>query len=84
MLLDGKLLHTLVGHADNLTDVQLTPDGLHVVSGSLDKTIRGWRVTDGSFVRMLFVADGLFSMYVMTGIWIDRYNIRQRLQRHRQ
>ena len=33
--------------------VCVTPDSLHVVTGSYDKTARVWRLADGSLVRTL-------------------------------
>ena len=31
----------------------MTPDGLHVVTGSRDNTARVWRLADGALVRTL-------------------------------
>ena len=44
---------TLEGHTSDVRSVCVTPDGLHVVTGSLDRTARVWRLADGSLVRTL-------------------------------
>ena len=42
-----------VGHAQRIFSVTLSPDGQHIVSGSQDRTIKVWNVTDGALVRTL-------------------------------
>ena len=44
---------TLQGHTDSVYSVCVTPDGLHVVTGSEDKTARVWLLADGAHVRTL-------------------------------
>jgi WD40 repeat protein len=41
------------GHADYVNSVAFSPDGTLLASGSDDKTIKLWRVSDGSLVRTL-------------------------------
>ncbi len=36
---------TLTGHKEEVHSVAFSPDGSHIASGSLDKTIRTYRVT---------------------------------------
>ena len=36
-----------------MSSVCVTPDGLHVVTGSMDSTARVWLLADGSLVRTL-------------------------------
>jgi len=35
------------GHNDSVTSISIFPDGTRIVTGSLDKTIRIWRLEDG-------------------------------------
>jgi WD40 repeat protein len=44
---------TLEGHTSGAISVSFSPDGSLIASGSLDKTIKIWRVSDGSLVRTL-------------------------------
>ena len=41
----GQLLEQLRGHRDSVYSVAFTPDGRGLVSGSLDKTLKGWDVS---------------------------------------
>ena len=41
------------GHGRDVTSVVFSPDGRLLASGSWDKTIKLWRVADGSLVRTL-------------------------------
>jgi len=41
---DGRLLHTLEGHTDQVDSVAFTPDGATLASGSVDDTVRLWRL----------------------------------------
>jgi WD40 repeat protein len=43
----GKIEKTISGHQDELTCAAFTPDGLLVVTGSLDKTLRMWETATG-------------------------------------
>jgi WD40 repeat protein len=43
----------LAGHTQNVTSVVFTPDGSHVLSGSIDKTMRLWEVATGREVRCI-------------------------------
>ncbi len=36
----GELERTLTRHTDSVLSVAVTPDGRHIVSGSIDKTVR--------------------------------------------
>jgi len=40
----GRIVQELDGHAATVTSVEFTPDGLGLVSGSTDGTVRAWRV----------------------------------------
>ncbi|NJO71356.1 MAG: hypothetical protein HC825_06015, partial [Oscillatoriales cyanobacterium RM1_1_9] len=42
----GKLLKTLKGHSGSIRPLVFSPDGKTLVSGSRDKTIRVWRLSD--------------------------------------
>ncbi|MDW8030108.1 MAG: WD40 repeat domain-containing protein, partial [Armatimonadota bacterium] len=46
-------IKTLTGHTDSVTSVSFSPDGQILASGSWDKTIKLWRVSDGSLIGTL-------------------------------
>lgn len=43
----GPLIQTLEGHTHSVAAVEVTPDGLRIVSGSADKTLRVWDLDTG-------------------------------------
>jgi len=43
-LSNGDLLHILSGHSASVNSVAISADGMTIVSGSEDKTIRLWRL----------------------------------------
>jgi len=47
------LITTLTGHTAKVTSVSFSPDGQILASGSWDKTIKLWRVSDGRLIRTL-------------------------------
>jgi WD40 repeat protein len=49
----GILLHSLEGHTDRVTAVEITPDGKQIVSGSSDKTIKVWDLQSGHLLCSL-------------------------------
>ena len=48
-----SLVRTLEGHTGPVFSVSFSPDGQILASGSLDNTIKLWRVSDGSLIRTL-------------------------------
>ncbi len=50
---DKPFHRTLTGHTDTVMSVAFAPDGSTLASGSGDKTVRLWRVSDGSPLRTL-------------------------------
>ena len=42
----GKELHTLVGHGDNVTKLQFSPDGKTLAARVINKNRQGWAVWD--------------------------------------
>ncbi|KAJ3223348.1 hypothetical protein HK099_001270 [Clydaea vesicula] len=43
-----QLVKTFDGHGDSVTCCCLTPDGQKLITGSLDKTVRVWDITEGT------------------------------------
>ena len=48
-----SVVHTLTGHSDEVASVAITPDGLTLVSGSDDSTIKIWQLSTGRELRTL-------------------------------
>ena len=68
----GKLLHTLKGHSSLVTDAEYSPNGLELVTVSVDHDGRIWNVRSGHLLRIL-VAHSLpvhFGSYSPDGHWI--------------
>ncbi|KAG1858881.1 quinon protein alcohol dehydrogenase-like superfamily, partial [Suillus subluteus] len=43
-----KPVKTFEGHKHDITSIATSPDGMRIATGSLDKTIRMWRLEDGA------------------------------------
>ena len=52
-LADGKLLSTLRGHDKQVSTIAYASTGRTLVSGSIDGTIRHWRIDDGAAISRL-------------------------------
>jgi S1-C subfamily serine protease len=50
---DFKLSHSLVGHTSLVYSVAISPDGQTIVSGSEDRSIKIWRLSDGQLLKTL-------------------------------
>ncbi|MDE3090018.1 MAG: WD40 repeat domain-containing protein [Chloroflexota bacterium] len=48
-----SLLHKLTGHKDSISSIVFSPDSTLLASGSNDKTVRLWQVSDGTLARRL-------------------------------
>ena len=44
---------TLTGHTDWVPEVAFSPDGTKIASASVDRTIKIWKVSDGTLIRTL-------------------------------
>jgi WD40 repeat protein len=44
----GSTIYTYQGHTDRVTSVAWSPDGRHIVSGSVDKTVQVWSAVQGT------------------------------------
>jgi WD40 repeat protein len=49
----GRCLRVLEGHTDNVSSVQVTPDGQRAISASWDKTFRAWDLATGKCLSVL-------------------------------
>ena len=47
---DGTLVHTFKGHDTAVTALAVTPDGQHIISGSMDQLVKVWSVATKSLV----------------------------------
>jgi WD40 repeat protein/tRNA A-37 threonylcarbamoyl transferase component Bud32 len=56
---DGKLLHVLRGHTEGVRTIAFRPDGLALVSGAFDGTVRLWNLTTGAEIRNIVAHDGV-------------------------
>jgi uncharacterized caspase-like protein len=54
---NGKVLHSLTGHSDDVQTVAVTPDGRFIVSGAEDKTLKVWEIDSGRLVRTISAHD---------------------------
>jgi len=54
----GKILHILKGHKYGVSSVAFSPDGQILASGSLDNSIKLWKVKTGTLISTL--GDGIF------------------------
>ncbi|KAJ8589900.1 WD40 repeat-like protein, partial [Rhizopogon salebrosus TDB-379] len=54
-----ELVKTFEGHEDKIISITTFPDGKRIATGSVDKTIRIWRVEDGREMRKWVVAGPL-------------------------
>jgi len=61
---DGSLVHTLVGHGDEVRTLAFSSDGSLLASGGgyRDGTVRIWRVQDGSLMHTLSGHSGVSSV----------------------
>ena len=62
----GQKVRTMVGHADEVTDINFSPDGKQVISTSFDGTARLWDLARGEPLRELakhdeFIFNAVFS-----------------------
>lgn len=49
----GKCIRTLPGHAKSVRSVEFSPNGKHVVSSSVDGTLKVWDIRTGNEVSTM-------------------------------
>jgi WD40 repeat protein len=54
----GQLIHTLVGHRDEIVAIGFSEDGRRIVSASMDRTIRVWDAQTGSSLGQMTLLRG--------------------------
>jgi hypothetical protein len=64
----GNCLRTLEGHIGAVEDVNITPDGRRVVSGSEDKTLRVWDMESGKCLGVLAVTAPVTAVASSSGL----------------
>jgi len=75
--------HLNIGHANSVTSLAITPDGKHIVSGSLDRTIKIWDMKSGECINTLEGhTNSIFSLsitpdekHIVSGSWDDTIKI---------
>jgi WD40 repeat protein len=63
----GQVCYTLEGHTGWVNSVAFSPDGQHLVSGSMDETIKVWDVRTGECLRTLR-AEGPYAGMNIAGV----------------
>lgn len=58
----GTCLHVLASHTMPIYAVCFTPDGQYLASGSVDQTIKFWRVADGSLLASCMANQNIFDL----------------------
>ena len=48
---DGRLLFELHGHADSTESIAFSPDGKHLLTGSVDRTVKLWDAASGAELK---------------------------------
>lgn len=59
-----KKVREFAGHANRITDLDFTPDGRWIISGSLDNTIRTWDIPTGGCIDGVKVANAVTCLRV--------------------
>ena len=54
----GKVIRQFRGHADSVMHISLTQDGKHFITGSLDGSVRSWKLNSSRQVKLLFETGG--------------------------
>ncbi len=52
-MVSGAIEQVLVGHLQSVLSVDFARDGVHLASGSLDRSIRVWNVREGLLAARL-------------------------------
>ena len=79
-------LRTFTGHTSKVGSVTFSPDGLYALSGSNDKTLKYWRISDGVCLRTFtghtqyvnsvkFTPDGQYALSASSDSTIKHWRI---------
>ena len=58
----GEKIRTYSGHSESVRDVDFSPDGQTLISGSSDETIRFWNVSTGETIKTITDVTGGFAI----------------------
>jgi len=66
---DGKLIREFIGHSDRVYKAVFMQDNKHIISGSMDGTIRVWNIADGDSVSLAAFESGDWFVYNDRGLF---------------
>jgi len=67
--LNGKLIREFSGHSDKVYKAAFMQDNKHIISGSMDGTIRVWNIADGDSVSLAAFESGDWFVYNDRGLF---------------
>jgi WD40 repeat protein len=65
--LNQKISRTFNGHTENITTLEISPDGTKLISSSLDSTVRVWDINSGTELASYPYSSRIFSLAVCPG-----------------
>ena len=66
---DGATLQTLVGHTNTVRGIAFAWDSQTVITGSADQTLRVWRASDATQLRLYDAETGVTGPVGLDGVW---------------